>query len=69
MSKKARQLTSSISDQPAPPSFEELALQQGVAPVEDFEVLLGKPSPEDESAEEFGKRLREWRREGAGNRQ
>jgi hypothetical protein len=62
--KKAHYIPASISDQP--PSFEELALQQGVAPVEDFDVLFGKPSPEDESAEEFAERLREWRREGTG---
>jgi hypothetical protein len=47
------------------PSFEELAAQQGVTPIDDFESLLGKPSPEDESAEEFSASLREWRREGA----
>ena len=47
------------------PSFEELAAQQGVKPIEDFESLLGQPSPEDESAEEFSASLREWRREGA----
>ena len=64
MDKKAHYIPASISDQP--PSFEELAHQQGVAPVEDFEVLLGKPSPEDESADEFSVRLREWRSEGDG---
>jgi hypothetical protein len=62
--KKAYNIPTSISDQP--PSFEDLALQQGVAPVEDIEVLFGKPSPEDESADEFAARLREWRREGDG---
>jgi hypothetical protein len=45
-------------------TFEELAAQQGVSPIDDFESLLGKPSPEDESVEEFSARLREWRREG-----
>ena len=45
-------------------SFEELAAQHGVTPIDDFESLLGKPSPEDESAEEFSANLREWRREG-----
>ena len=54
------------SEQPAPSSFQELAAQQGVAPVEEFEGLLGKRSPEDESAEEFAAKLREWRREGTG---
>ena len=49
----------------ASPSFEELAAQQGVTPVGDFSSLMGKPSPEDESAEEFSAALREWRQEGA----
>jgi hypothetical protein len=43
------------------PTFEELAAQQGVSPIDDFESLLGKPSPEDESAEGFSARLRGWR--------
>jgi hypothetical protein len=43
-------------------SFEELALEQGVAPILDFESLVGHPSPDDESAEEFSAALREWRR-------
>jgi hypothetical protein len=64
--KKAHYLPASIAEQP--PSFEELALQQGVAPVEDFEALLGRPSSDDESAEEFAARLREWRREGSDSR-
>ena len=52
------------------PTFEELAAQQGVAPIDDFEALLGEPLPEDESAEEFFTSLREWRREGTlGNPQ
>ena len=45
-------------------SFEELAAQQGVTPVDDFETLFGAPLPEDESAEDFSASLREWRREG-----
>jgi len=52
------------SAQVASPSFEELASQQGVAPVNDFETLMGKPTAEDESAEEFSTMLRTWRREG-----
>jgi hypothetical protein len=55
---------SSGTEHTASPSFEELAAQQGVAPIDDFEALLGTPSREDESAEEFSARLREWRREG-----
>ena len=45
-------------------SIEELAVQQNVSPVRDFRELLGSPSNEDESAEEFTAMLREWRREG-----
>jgi hypothetical protein len=45
-------------------TFEELAAQQGVSPIDDFESLLGEPLPEDESVEEFSARLREWRSEG-----
>jgi hypothetical protein len=52
---------------PLPTSFQKLADQQGVTPVDDFEALLGKPSPDDESAEEFAVRLRQWRREGTGS--
>jgi hypothetical protein len=47
-------------------SFEELAAQQSVGPVDDFETLLGRPSPDDESVGEFQAMLREWRREGSG---
>jgi len=46
-------------------SFEELAASQGARPVTDFDSLLGHPSSEDESAEEFSSMLREWRREGS----
>ncbi len=46
-----------------PRSLEELANQQGVTPIDDFAALLGKPSPEDESAEEFSRKLRQWRRD------
>ena len=48
-------------------AFEEFAIQQGVHPVTDFAALLGRPSAEDESAEEFSAMLREWRRETAGS--
>src|SRR5260370_27019898 len=61
---RARHITPSNPDQPASPSLQELAIQQRVAPIDEFESLLGTPSPEDESAEEFAARLREWRREG-----
>jgi hypothetical protein len=46
-------------------SLEELAAQQGVAPIYNFDSLLGKPSPGDESVDEFFAKLREWRREGS----
>jgi len=45
-------------------SFEELAASQGVQPIVDFEALLGHSSNVDESVEEFGAMLREWRSEG-----
>jgi hypothetical protein len=48
---------------PATSSFEELALQQGIAPIFDFESLIGQPSPEDESAEQFSALLHAWRRD------
>jgi hypothetical protein len=63
--KRAQPIGSSRTESAASPSFEELAAQQGVNPVDDFETLFGEPSPEDESAEEFSVSLREWRREGA----
>ena len=50
--------------QAASPSFEELATQQGVTVVNDFERLMGEPTVEDESAEDFSTMLRAWRREG-----
>ena len=64
--KRAQHISSSRSDQTEPLSFEELTAQQGVAPVDEFEALVGRPSSEDESAEEFSAMLREWRREGTG---
>jgi hypothetical protein len=60
---KSAQRDSEFSIPPAACSFEELALQQGVAPILDFESLIGHPSAEDESAEEFSAQLRDWRRE------
>ena len=62
--KIAQPIGSSRTERIASLSFEELAAQQGVSPVDDFETLLGARSPEDESAEEFSASLREWRREG-----
>jgi len=61
---RAQPISSSRTNGAASPSFEELAAQQGVTPIDDFETLLGQPSPEDESAEEFSASLREWRQEG-----
>ena len=56
---------SSRTEGAASPSFEELAAQQGVTPIDDFETLLGEPALGDESVEEFSASLREWRREGS----
>jgi hypothetical protein len=61
---KAHLIGPSQTDRAASPSFEELAAQQGVTPIDRFETLLGEPLREDESAEEFSASLREWRREG-----
>lgn len=47
-------------------SFDELAAQQGVSPIEDFDALMGHPSTEDESTEEFSAVLRTGRREATG---
>jgi len=43
--------------------IEQLAVEQGVGPVTDFESLLGDFWPEDESADEFIAQVRAWRRE------
>ena len=40
-------------------SFEELAALQGVRPVAEFQLLVGHPSAEDESVEDFAAMLRE----------
>jgi hypothetical protein len=61
---RAQPIGSSRTERTASPTFEELAAQQGVAPIDDFETLLGEPLAEDESAEEFSASLREWRLEG-----
>jgi len=61
VNKRVRNISSPQPELIAPRSFEELANQQGITPIDDFEVLLGKPSPEDESAEEFSGMLRQWR--------
>ena len=49
-------------------TIEELAALQGVLPVADYRKLLGHPSPEDETEEEFAGMLREWRSEGASEK-
>lgn len=52
---------------PAPPAvfgsstIAELAAQQGVAPVQDIDELVGDFWPEDESADEFLATIRAWR--------
>jgi hypothetical protein len=45
-------------------SIEHLAACQSVRPIADFDALLGRQSYGDESADEFGTRLRSWRSEG-----
>jgi hypothetical protein len=60
----AQPIGSSRRERIASRSFEELAAQQGVIPVDDFETLLGARLPDDESAEDFSASLRDWRREG-----
>jgi len=47
------------------PSFEELAASQGVGPVMEFDRLLGHPSTEDESVDDFSAMLRAWRQESS----
>lgn len=47
------------------PTLEELAAQQGVRPVEDFESILGPHrNGEEEAVDDFLTLLREWRCEG-----
>ncbi len=59
----------------ARPLFEErsyldqLAAEQGVAVVTDFNALLGDFWPEDESADDFIAQVRSWRREDASKRE
>jgi hypothetical protein len=48
-------------------SFEELAACQGIHPIADFDTLLGHPSRDDESADEFARMLREWRSDSNGH--
>ncbi len=42
-------------------SIESAAAEQGVEPVTDFELLLGRFWPEDETADDFVAALRSWR--------
>jgi hypothetical protein len=51
--KRAQRIESSRAEQAAWLFFEELAAQQGVTPIDDFETLLGELFPEDEPVEEF----------------
>jgi hypothetical protein len=45
-------------------TFEELAAQQGVKPVENLDDLKGGFWPEEESIDDFIRTLYQWRREG-----
>jgi hypothetical protein len=55
--KKSHAIGSSGAERAA--SFEELAAQQGVTAIDDFETLLGPPVSDDKSVEEFSASLRE----------
>lgn len=44
-----------------PTRIEQLATEQGVLPITDFNLLLGDPWPEDENVEEFLDIIRELR--------
>ncbi len=55
---------SASMDQSRARTIEELAAEQGVQPVTDFESLLGDFWPEDETADDFIAAVRAWRREG-----
>ena len=59
MEKRVQHEPELLSTPPAR-SFEELAARQGVAPILDFESLIGHPAPGDESADEFSALLRSW---------
>ena len=61
----AKESSKAIHRQSEPPSLEELAASQGVCPVTEFDTLLGHPSAEDESADDFSAMLRAWRQEGS----
>ena len=43
--------------------LEQLAAEQGVTAIADFDSLLGDFWPEDESADDFIAQVRSWRRE------
>jgi hypothetical protein len=60
-----RETNKAIARNSETPSFEELAASQGVCPVTEFETLLGHPSAEDESVDDFSAMLRAWRQEGS----
>lgn len=49
--------------------IEQLAAEQGVSAVTDFNALLGDFWPEDESADDFIAQVRAWRREDASKRE
>ena len=60
-----RETSNAIARSSEAPSFEQLAASQGVCPVTEFETLLGRPSAEDESVDDFSAMLRAWRQEGS----
>jgi hypothetical protein len=48
--------------------LEQLAAEQGVTAIADFDSLLGDFWPEDESADDFIAQMRSWRREDSRKR-
>ncbi len=65
--------TPGISQQPAQSKdkiarIEQLAAEQGVLPITDFNQLLGDAWPEDESVEEFIEAIRELRESSPAGR-
>jgi len=47
-----------------PRTWQEIAREQGIRPIERFEDLLGDGGPADESVDEMIATIRRWRREG-----
>ena len=61
---QARVALEKVTTMPERHDLDELAREQGVGVVKNFEDLLGDFWPEDESVDDFLDAVREWRREG-----